>query len=109
MLRVRPEGLRCERAGFVRAPVAEGVPAAAGYIPVPLYGNPVFRRHGSFSGRWLIKEMGLTAMDYTRVCCPEAEAILKTCVRATIRRPMGEGCLRGVAAAIRKVVAHYAA
>jgi dTDP-4-amino-4,6-dideoxygalactose transaminase len=109
MLRVRPEGLRCDRAEFVRALVAEGVPASAGYIPVPLYGNPVFRRHGFFAGRWPIKEMGLTAMDYTKVCCPEAEAILKSCVRVTIHEAMSDGYVRSVAAAIRKVVGYYAA
>jgi dTDP-4-amino-4,6-dideoxygalactose transaminase len=109
MLRVRPEGLRCDRAEFVRALVAEGVPAAAGYIPDPLYANPVFRRHGFFAGRWPIKEMGLTAMDYTKVSCPEAEAILKTCVRVTIHEAMSEGYIRSVAAAIRKVVGYYAA
>jgi perosamine synthetase len=109
MLRVRPEGLRCDRAEFVQALVAEGVPAGAGYIPVPLYGNPVFQRHGFFAGRWPIKEMGLTAMDYTKVSCPEAEAILKTCVRVTIHEAMSEGYVRSVAAAIRKVVGYYAA
>jgi dTDP-4-amino-4,6-dideoxygalactose transaminase len=109
MLRVRPEGLRCDRAEFVRALVAEGMPAGAGYIPVPLYGNPVFQRHGFFAGRWPIKEMGLTAMDYTKVSCPEAETILKTCVRVTIHEAMSEGYVRSMAAAIRKVANHYAA
>jgi perosamine synthetase len=85
------------------------VPAAAGYIPVPLYGNPVFRRHEFFAGRWPIKEMGLTAMDYTRVSCPEAEAIRKTCVCVTIHEAMGEGYVRSVAAAIRKIVGYSAA
>jgi hypothetical protein len=51
MLRVRREGLRCDRAELVRALVAEGVPAEAGYIPVPLYGSPVHRRHGFFARR----------------------------------------------------------
>jgi dTDP-4-amino-4,6-dideoxygalactose transaminase len=101
MLKVRPEGLRCDRAEFVRAPVAEGMPAAAGSIPVPLYGNPVFQRHGFLAGRWPIQEMGLTAMDYTRVSCPEAEAILETCVRVTIHETMNEGYLGSWAGAIR--------
>ena len=46
MMRLRPEALRCDRAEFVKALAAEGVPASAGYIPVPLYGNPVFQEHG---------------------------------------------------------------
>lgn len=109
MLRVRPEALRCDRAEFVKALAAEGVPAAAGYIPVPLYGNPVFLRHGFFAGRWPVKEMGLTTMDYSKVSCPEVEAVLKTCVRVTIHEAMSEAYVRSLATAIRKVAGHYAA
>lgn len=108
MLRIRPGSLRCDRAEFVKALVAEGAPAAAGYIPVPLYGNPVFQRHGFFAGRWPVKEMGLTSMDYAKVSCPEAEAILDTCVRLTIHEGMTETYVRSIAAAVRKVSEHYA-
>jgi dTDP-4-amino-4,6-dideoxygalactose transaminase len=108
MLRIRPESLRCDRAEFVKALAAEGAPAAAGYIPVPLYGNPVFQRHGFFAGRWPVKEMGLTEMDYAKVSLPETEAILKTCVRLTIHEGMTETYVRSVAAAVRKVAEHYA-
>jgi hypothetical protein len=52
--------------------------------------------------------MGLTAMDYSRVCCPKAETILKTCVRVTLHQAMSGGEVRAVAAAMRKVVCHYA-
>ena len=40
--RMNPEDFRCDRDEFVKALVAEGVPASAGYIPVPLHRNPVF-------------------------------------------------------------------
>ena len=108
MLRVRPGALRCERAEFVKALAAEGVPASAGYIRVPLYGNPVFQKHGFFAGRWPLKEMGLTSMDYTKVSCPETESILKTGVRVTIHEGMSEEYVLSVAAAFRKVARHYA-
>jgi dTDP-4-amino-4,6-dideoxygalactose transaminase len=108
MLRVRPDALRCQRDEFVKALAAEGVPASAGYIPVPLYGNPVFQRHGFFAGRWPVKDMGLTTMDYTKVSCPEAEAILATCLRVTIHEAMSERYVQSLAAAINKVAAHYA-
>jgi hypothetical protein len=87
---------------------AEDVPAGAGYIPVPLYGNPVFRQHGFFAGRWPLREQGLTSMDYTQVHCPEAEAILRTGVRVVVHEGMSEAYVRGVAAGIRKVARHYA-
>ena len=103
-----PEALRCNRAEFVKALAAEGVPASAGYIPVPLYGNPVFQKHGFFAGRWPVKEQSLTSMDYTKVFCPEAESILKTGVRLVIHEQMSESYVRSVAAAIRKVAGHYA-
>jgi perosamine synthetase len=44
----------------VNALAAEGAPASAGYIPVPLHRNPVFLQHGFFAGRWPVREFGLT-------------------------------------------------
>jgi dTDP-4-amino-4,6-dideoxygalactose transaminase len=108
MLRLRPGELRCDRAQFVKALSAEGVPASAGYIPVPLYGNPVFQSHGFFAGRWPVKEFGLTAMDYAQVSCPEAEQILKTSVRVVIHEGMNETYVASIGDAIAKVARHYA-
>ena len=108
MLMLQFVTLRCDRAEFVKALVAEGVPASAGYIPVPLYGNPVFQKHGFFAGRWPVKEFGLTAMDYTTVSCPTAEAILAAGVRVVIHEGMSEAYVRKVAAAVRIVASHYA-
>ncbi|MBM4000722.1 MAG: DegT/DnrJ/EryC1/StrS family aminotransferase [Planctomycetes bacterium] len=108
LLRVRPDRLRCDRAEFVKALAAEGAPASAGYIPVPLYGNPVFRQHAFFAGRWPIKELGLTTMDYAQVRCAEAESILATGIRITIHEGMDEAYVAGIADAVRKVAAHFA-
>jgi dTDP-4-amino-4,6-dideoxygalactose transaminase len=108
MLRVKPEALRSKPAEFAKALAAEGAPAAAGYIPVPLYGNPVFQKHAFFAGRWPVKEMGQTSMDYTKVSCPEAEAILKTGIRLTIHENMSEEYVLSVATAVRKIASHYA-
>ena len=108
MFRFRPESFKCDRATFVKALAAEGAPASAGYIPVPLYGNPVFQNHGFFAGRWPLKEQGLTTMDYSKVSCPEAEAILKTGVRLTIHEGMSDSYVESVAEAVRKVATHYA-
>ena len=109
MLRLLPDALKCGRAEFVKALAAEGVAATAGYIPVPLYGNPVFQQHGFFAGRWPIKELGLTAMDYTQVSCPEAESILNDGVRIVIHEGMTEDYVLSVAQAVRKVANHFAA
>jgi perosamine synthetase len=106
--RLRLDRLSCDRATFVEALRAEGATCSAGYIPVPLYKVPYFQNHGFFGGRWPIKEMGLTKMDYTQVKCPEAEAILSTGVNCPLNESMDETLIRETAAAIRKVAKHYA-
>jgi dTDP-4-amino-4,6-dideoxygalactose transaminase len=108
LFRLRPSAFRGTRADFVKALVAEGVEASAGYIPVPLHRNPVFLKHGFFAGRWPLREMGLTQMDYNQVQCPEAEAILETGIRVNIHEEMNEAYIRSVAAGIRKVARHFA-
>ncbi len=109
MLRMDPAKLKCERAQFVKALVAEGVPASAGYIAVPLYGNPVFAKHEFFSGKWPVKEMGLTDMDYSKVSLPETTAILGTGVKIVVSEAMTEPYAATLGDAIRKVAEHYAA
>ncbi len=109
MFRMRPEAFRCGRSEFVKALRAEGASVSGGYIGVPLYGEPVFQNHGFFAGRWPVKEMGLTTMDFSKHTCPEAEAILKTSMRVPISENMTEDYILEVAAAIRKVAQHYAA
>lgn len=107
--RIQPQAFRCDRAQFVKALAAEGVPCSAGYIAVPLHREPVFQQHGFFAGRWPVREMGLTTMDYTKHQTPEVEAILKTGIRVPIHEGMTEEYIAGVAEAIRKVARHYAA
>ena len=105
--RLRPDRLRCSRAEFAEALRSEGAACSAGYIPVPLYKLPYFQQHAFFAGRWPIKEMGLTKMDYTQVRCSEAEAILATGIQCTLNESMDETLIRETAAAIRKVAKHY--
>jgi len=108
MFRIEPAKLKCDRAQFVKALAAEGVPASAGYIPVPLYGNPVFAKHEFFAGKWPVKEMGLTEMDYSKVSLPETSKILETGVRIVPTDAMTESYAAKLGDAIRKVAEHYA-
>lgn len=108
MLRMKPEAFKCDRAEFVKALSAEGIPAAAGYIPVPLYGNPVFQKHSFFAGRWPVKEMGLTQMDYSKVSLTETESILKTCIRIQLNEAMTDSYIESIATGVKKVVDYYA-
>ncbi len=109
MFCIDPKKIKCDRTQFVKALVAEGVRASAGYIPVPLYGNPVFKQHGFFAGRWPVKEFGLTKMDYSKVFLPETHKILTTGVRLALNEGMTEAYISSVADGVRKVAAHYAA
>jgi dTDP-4-amino-4,6-dideoxygalactose transaminase len=108
MFRMDPKKFKCDRAEFVKALVAEGIPASAGYIPVALYGNPVFQKHAFFNGRWPVKEMGLTEMDYAKVSLPETKQILDTGIRMVFHEEMTEPFMLSVAQGIRKVAEHYA-
>src|SRR5690606_19736113 len=92
-----------ERGAFVQALRAEGVEAGAGYLSAPLYRYPVFENHHFFGGRWPVKEMGLTQMDYREVRCPVAEEILKTCVYIKLHEGMSEDYIDQSARAIHKV------
>lgn len=100
--------LTCTRNEFADALRAEGATCAAGYIPVPLYQLPLFTRHAFFAGRWPIKELRLTEMDYSRVACPEAEAMLATGINCTLNESMDDALIDETAAAVRKVARHYA-
>jgi perosamine synthetase len=108
MFMLNPEQLKCSRQDFAKALAAEGAPAGAGYISLPIYKLPVFQQHAFFAGRWPVKELGLTRMDYSKVSCPTAESILDRCMRVTIHEAMSESYINEVAAAIRKVATHYA-
>jgi len=109
MPRFVPEKMGCDRAQFVKALAAEGAHFSAGYIPVPLYGMPMFQNHSFFAGHWPVKELGLTTMDYSKVKLPVTEDILKTCLRLPVTEAMDEDYIRAVAGAVRKVAKHYAA
>jgi len=107
--RLRLEALRCGRSEFVKALLAEGASVRGGYIKVPLYGEPVFQNHGFFAGRWPVKEMGLTNMDFTKHKCPAAETMLTEGIRVPIYEYMTDEYILEVATAIQKVAHHYAA
>jgi perosamine synthetase len=109
MFRVVPEALKCNRSVFTKALMAEGASVSGGYIKVPLYGEPVFQNHGFFAGRWPVKEMGLTEMDFAKHKCPNAESLLVEGIRVHIKEYMTEEYILGVANAIRKVAKHFAA
>ncbi len=107
LLRLEEGAFSCDREQFVKALQAEGVIANAGYIPMPLYQYDLFKNHNFFGGEWPIRDLGLTQMDYRKVSCPNAEAILKSCVYLRLHEGMDEAYVDGTARALRKVAEHY--
>lgn len=106
--RVQPKAFRCTRDEFVKALVAEGLHATAGYWRGPLYTEHVFREHSFFAGRWPVREMGLTNMDYTKWRCPNAEEVHATAVILPLHEGMDEEYILAVAGGVEKVARYYA-
>lgn len=108
MCRFDPKAFTCDRTQFYKALRAEGVSCAMGYIPVPLHRNPVFLNHAFFNGRWPVKEMGLTDMDFSKHETPMAEEILQTGMRVFIKEYMNDALIEQYGDAFAKVAKHYA-
>lgn len=107
MFRREPGRFRGTRDEFAKALQAEGLPAGAGYIPIPVYQYKAFREANFFGGRWPLRETGMTSMDYNNVSCPEAERILQDAVRLEVKEWMTEDYMRLAAKAVAKVAAHF--
>jgi dTDP-4-amino-4,6-dideoxygalactose transaminase len=108
LLRLELAVLTVNRQSFVDALKAQGVAAGAGYIPTPVYRYQVFQNHNFFGGTWPARDLGATTMDYTRVHCPVAEAILADCVTLPVNEAMTDRYLDKVALALRTVAARFA-
>ncbi|HEV2295549.1 MAG TPA: DegT/DnrJ/EryC1/StrS family aminotransferase [Tepidisphaeraceae bacterium] len=99
MVRVIPSVLKASADEFVAAMKAEGVPLGAHYIGRPVYEYPVFQDHSAFQRG----DHPFEARDYSKESCPEAEAILDTCVMLTINESYDEQDLEETAIAFHKV------
>lgn len=106
-LRLDLTRLTCTRADFVAALRTQGVAANAGYIPMPVYRYKVFQKHNFFGGTWPVRDFGVTQMDYTKVNCPVAEAILTDGVTMPLNEAMSDAYIEKVARAIRTVAAQF--
>lgn len=108
LLRMEAARFRVGRDEFVAALKAEGVNAAAGYIPKPVYAYPLFQNHNFFGGGWPLRDAGLTSMDYRKVRCPNAETMLSDGISLPIHPGMTGEFVDQTAAALAKVVRHFA-
>ena len=103
MFRVVPEELGIDADKFCAALSAEGVPCGAHYIGRPVYEYPVFVDHSAF-------ERGshpYASRTYGSGLCPNAEAILDTCVRLSSHEAFSESDCEETVQAVRKVAQWY--
>jgi perosamine synthetase len=107
-LRLDLAKLTVARTEFVNELKAQGVAANAGYIPMPVYRYKVFQNHNFFGGTWPVRDFGLTTMDYTKVDCPVAAAILEDGVTLPLNEAMSDAYIEKVARAIRAVAERLA-
>ena len=107
LLRLDLSLFTCSRDDFVAALHAEGAQAAAGYIPKPVYGYPLFQNQNFFGGGWPLRDAGLTSMDYRTVRCPVAEAMLADGFSVPINPGLTDELIDQTADAIAKVANHF--
>jgi dTDP-4-amino-4,6-dideoxygalactose transaminase len=97
--------LSCTREEFSTALRAEGIVCSAGYIPHPVYMQPMLQLREAYTGSHF--PFDLSESDYREGLCPVAEHILKAAIRVTVNEFYTEQDVRDIIAGIRKVAAHY--
>jgi perosamine synthetase len=109
MFRVDPAALGVDRNRFVEALKAEGVACEAGYVQDVMYNYRLFREKSAFPhSRWPFEDprTGKT-VEYPAGLCPEAEAIVKTCVWMPLNQWFTDRDIEEAAAGIGKVARHF--
>jgi len=104
MMRVVPDELGADADTFAQALQAEGIPVAAHYIAQCVYEYPVFVDHSAF-------ERGshpYVDTEYRKGLCPNAEAILDTCILLGVNEGYTDQDLEDTARAVRRVAEWYA-
>jgi len=105
-LRFDPAVARSDRATFVAAVRAEGVPLSEGYAQ-PLYLQPLYQRRHAFKHGypWAAAENRESTPDYARGSCPVVERLHDEAivVGEHVRPPHTEADMDDIARAVRKV------
>ena len=112
MFRIDPAALGASRDRFVDALKAEGLPAAAGYIPTCVYEYEVFSKQRFFPGvpGFAAGNSAQTKpVEYRKGLCPVAEEYLRTCVRLEISEFFTDQDIEETIGAVRKVATWFAA
>ena len=105
MMRVDPKALGASTDDFTKAVRAEGVPVSAHYIGKPIYQYPLFLDHSAFERNR--DQHAYTRLDYAKVKCPVAEAILQTCVVLAVNEAYSDADLDDTVKAFERVVGYF--
>lgn len=105
MMRAQPEVLGVDTDRFGEALKAEGLPVGLHYIGRCCYEYPIFVDHSAFAHA----PHPFAARTYGKGLCPEAEAILETCVMFSAKETFNETDLDEFAHAISRVAAWFVA
>ena len=103
MMRVQPEILGADADGFCHALTAEGIRATAHYIGKPIYAYPIFTDHSAYERG----SHAFESVDYTKVSCPVAEAILRTGVTLPVNEAFTDTDREEIVSGIRRVAAWF--
>jgi dTDP-4-amino-4,6-dideoxygalactose transaminase len=104
MMRVEEAALGTDTDTFARALQAEGLPIAAHYIGQCVYEYPIFTQQSYFAHA----PHPCSERAYGKGLCPNAEAILKTCLTLSVHEAYTETDREETAYAIRRVAAWFA-
>ncbi len=104
MLRVIPAELGASTDDFAKALQAEGLRVSAHYIGQCIYEYPIFVEHSAFEGG----EHPYMQRTYGKGLCPEAEAILASCVTLAINQAYTQTDLEETVTAIERVARWFA-
>lgn len=88
---------------FATALRAEGLPITAHYIGRPIYEYPVMIHHSAFAHA----PHPFAAREYKKGLCPNAEAILASCLMLSINQAYDDQDLAETARAIKRAVAYF--
>ena len=89
---------------FVKALVAEGIPAVAGYVP-PLYWNPVYQQKEFFGKRQYPFSIHPRKIDYRPGICPTVEKLHRDVIINTLwaHPKLSQPDLKDIAKAVEKI------
>lgn len=105
LMRVKEKEMGGTTDEFAAALKAEGLPVGAHYIGKTIYEYPLFQNHSAFDHG----PHPFAKREYKKGLCPNAEAILATCVMLSVNEAYSDQDLEETARGIKRVVGHFQA